>query len=144
MRLTSFSDYGLRALMRLAGEPDRAFTTEEISREFGLSRNHLIKIVRTLAEAGIVVTRRGAAGGFRLARPAETITLGEVVRRLEAHSALVECFQPDGGACALLPDCRLKRRLAAAQEAFFCELDRTPLSECAWRPANGRPPAEAA
>ena len=52
MRLTSFTDYGLRALMRLAGEPERSFTTDEIAREFRISRHHLVKIVAALAGAG--------------------------------------------------------------------------------------------
>lgn len=137
MQLTSFTDYGLRALMRLAGEPDRTFTTDEIAIEFGISRHHLIKIVRRLGEAGYVTTRRGAGGGFRLARSAEVITVGEVVRALEARFPLVECFRNDGGACVLTPKCRLKRHLAAAREAFFRELDRTTLAECAY-PASPR------
>ncbi|MGB6451540.1 MAG: Rrf2 family transcriptional regulator [Steroidobacteraceae bacterium] len=138
MRLTSFTDYGLRALMRLAGEPDRLFTTEEIARELAISRNHLVKIVRKLALAGIVATRKGAGGGFRLARPAGEITLGEVVRELESGQALVECFRSDGGACVLTPGCRFEPRLRAAREAFLRELDRSTLSECAWRPQGGR------
>lgn len=80
----------------LAGEPDRSFATSEIAAEFEISRNHLAKVVRDLAEAGFIATQRGAGGGFSLARPAETITLGEVVRALEGGSALVECFRDDG------------------------------------------------
>lgn len=144
MRLTSFTDYGLRALMRLAGEPERVFTANEIAREFRISRNHLTKIVRELASTGIVATQRGASGGFRLARAADDITLGEVVRLLEDRSALVECFRSDGGTCALTPRCRLKSRLSLAREAFLRELDRTTLAECAWSPAGKRPPAPAA
>ncbi len=141
MRLTAFTDYGLRALMRLAGEPDRLFTTEEIAREFAISRNHLIKIVRELAVAGIVVTQKGAGGGFRLARRPDEITLGEIVRRLESDQALVECFRVDGGACLLTPGCRFRARLSAARDAFLRELDRCTLAECAWRPADkSRPP----
>jgi len=90
MRLTSYTDFGLRALMRLAGEPDRSFTTDEIAGEFEISRNHLIKVVRGLAEAGYVKTQRGAAGGFRLAKPAHDITLGQVVRDLEQDPDLGE------------------------------------------------------
>jgi Rrf2 family nitric oxide-sensitive transcriptional repressor len=132
MRLTAFTDFGLRALMRLAGEPDRSFSTHEIAAEFGISRNHLIKIVRDLAESGYVITQRGAGGGFRLARPARSITLGEVVRTLEQDQALVECFRDDGGSCVLTPRCRLKLRLAKAREAFLKELDATTLAECAY------------
>lgn len=138
MRLTLFTDFGLRALMRLAGDPDRTFTTDEIAREFRISRNHLMKVVRDLSAAGFIATRKGAGGGLRLARPADEITIGAVVRALEARHALVECFQADGGACVLTPRCRLKGRLASAREAFLAELDRTTLAECTYSP---RPPA---
>jgi Rrf2 family nitric oxide-sensitive transcriptional repressor len=141
MRLTAFTDYGLRALMRLAGEPERLFTTEEIANELAISRNHLTKVVRELADAGIVATHRGAGGGFHLARPAGTISIGEVVRRLEARHAIVECFRSDGGACVLTPRCRLKARLKHAAEAFLKELDRTTLAECAVTGSRSAMPA---
>lgn len=132
MNLTLFTDFALRALMRLAGEPARSFATNEIAAEFDISRNHLAKVVRDLAEAGFIRTQRGAGGGFSLARPPQAITLGEVVRALEDRHALVECFRDDGGHCLLRPQCRLKARLAAAREAFMRELDATTLAECAY------------
>lgn len=137
MRLTAFTDFALRALMRLAGEPGRTFTTDEIAREFQISRNHLTKVVRELAEGGFVATHRGAGGGIKLARPAETITLGEVVRLLEARHAMVECFRADGGSCVLTPCCRLKSKLVRAAGAFIAELDRTTLAECAYAAPAG-------
>lgn len=137
MRLRSSTDLGLRALMRLAGEPERAFSTNEMARELGISRNHLTKVVQTLAGGGMIVTRRGTGGGFALARAAEDITLGEVVRLLESGQVLVECFRPDGGACTLTLKCRLKGRLTAAREAFLEELDRTTVAECAYPARNG-------
>ena len=132
MRLTTFTDFALRALMRLAGEPGRSFATGEIAAEFGISRNHLAKVVRDLADGGFIATQRGAGGGFSLARPARSITLGEVVRTLEKNQGLVECFRADGGSCVLTPRCRLKAKLAAAHEAFMRELDATTLAECAY------------
>ena len=87
--------------MRLAGEPMRSFATNEIASEFGISRNHLAKVVRDLADGGFITTQRGAGGGFTLARPPQSITLGEVVRALEERHALVECFRGDGGTCVL-------------------------------------------
>ncbi|MBS0540529.1 MAG: Rrf2 family transcriptional regulator [Proteobacteria bacterium] len=132
MRLTAFTDFGLRALMRLAAEPERSFTSDEIAGEFAISRHHLIKVVRGLADAGYVQTQRGAGGGFRLARPPEAIRLGEVVRDLEQDQPMVECFRADGGACVLTPACRLRKRLSAAREAFLASLDATTLAECAW------------
>lgn len=141
MHLTSFTDFGLRALMRLAGEPERLFTTDEIAHEFGISRNHLTKVVREMAAAGIVATQRGAGGGFRLARSPDTISIGEIVRVLETRQALVECFRSDGGACILTPRCRLKDRLRTAREAFLRELDQTTLAECSYAASGRRPTA---
>ena len=142
MRLTSFTDFALRALMRLAGEPGRSFATSEIAAEFGISRNHLAKVVRDLADSGFISTQRGVGGGFTLARPAQSITIGEVVRALEGPP-LVECFREDGGNCVLKPRCRLKARLAAAREAFMRELDATTLAECAYPAQSRRIPAPA-
>jgi Rrf2 family nitric oxide-sensitive transcriptional repressor len=131
MQLTLFTDFALRALMRLAGEPARSFATAEIAAEFGISRNHLAKVVRNLGESGFITTQRGVGGGFALARPPESITLGEVVRALE-REALVECFRDDGGSCVLTPRCRLKTKLASARECFLRELDATTLAECVY------------
>ncbi|MCZ8107248.1 MAG: Rrf2 family transcriptional regulator [Burkholderiales bacterium] len=134
MRLTSFTDYGLRTLMRLSGAPECNFTVDAMASEFRISREHLTKVVRELARHGYIRTRRGAAGGFRLAMEPGAIRIGAVVRALEARHALVECFATDGGDCVLLPKCRLRQRLAAAREAFFAELDRSTLADCVYTP----------
>ncbi len=131
MRLTSFTDFGLRALMRLASAPERAFSTAELAEEFALSRNHLAKIMAALAHAGIVTTRRGGGGGAMLSRPADKITLGAVVRVLEAGQALVECFAVTGGSCPITGCCRLKGRLRSAEAAFLADLDRSTLADVA-------------
>ncbi|WP_113911315.1 Rrf2 family transcriptional regulator [Roseovarius dicentrarchi] len=134
MRLTSFTDYGLRMLMRMASAPERGFSTSELAYEFGLSRHHLAKIVQRLSGAGIVVTRRGGGGGAMLARGADEISLGQIVRVLEKGQALVECFAADGGACSISGRCKLKSRLRSAEAAFLADLDRTSLSEVALAP----------
>ena len=132
MRLNSFTDYGLRAMMLLASEPERSVSTEEVARLLGISRSHLAKIVQALAAAGMVVTQRGSGGGFRLARDPAGIGLGEIVRVLEEGTPIVECFRNDGGQCRMMPACKVKVRLKAAREAFLAELERTSLAECAF------------
>lgn len=134
MRLTSFTDYGLRMLMRMAGAPDRGFSTAELAQEFDLSRHHLTKILQTLARAGYVTTRRGSGGGASLALPAAEIPIGAIVRLLEAGQPLVECFAPGGGDCSIDGRCRLKARLRAAEAAFHAALDRSTLADIALRP----------
>lgn len=134
MRLTSFTDFGLRVLMRLAGAPERAFSTAELASEFRISRNHLAKVISTLSAAGYLETRRGGGGGAMLARRADHIRIGDVVALLEADQSLVECFLPGGSPCTLKPHCRLKSRLAEAEAAFIADLNRSTLADCTYRP----------
>ncbi|WP_374370456.1 Rrf2 family transcriptional regulator [Tabrizicola sp.] len=134
MRLTSFTDYGLRMLMRMAGTPDRGFSTAEMAEDFGLSRHHLSKIIQRLSQAGYVTTRRGGGGGAMLSRPAGEIGLGQVIRLLEQGQPLVDCFATDGGHCSIDGSCRLKARLRAAESAFLADLDRTTLADIALQP----------
>lgn len=136
MRLTSFTDYGLRMLMRMASDPARPFSTAELAEEFGLSRNHLAKIMQKLATGGVIETRRGGGGGATLAQSADRIRLGAVVRLLEEGQSLVECFGPDGGDCAIVGCCRLKARLRTAEARFLAELDRSTLADIALSPVQ--------
>ena len=133
MRLTSFTDFGLRVLMCMAGQPTRAFTTAELARELRVSRHHLAKVISRLAAANLLVTRRGGGGGAMLARAPEAIRLGDVVALLEADQALVDCFAASGGTCTLTPHCRLRGRLAEAEAAFIADLNRGTLADCVIR-----------
>lgn len=132
MRLTSFTDYGFRVLMRMAGAPERSFSTMDLAHEFALSRHHLTKIIQQLVRAGLVRTRRGGGGGAWLARDPAEITLGQVIRVLEEGQALVECFGPGRSNCTLMPACRLRRELAGAEVAFLTHLDHSTLADIAW------------
>lgn len=134
MRLTAFTDFGLRVLMRMAGEPDRPFTTAELAEEFCISRNHLAKVISALSGGGYLTTRRGGAGGAELAQKPDKIRLGDIVSLLEADQALVECFLPNGNACTLTPRCQLKAKLFHAQAAFIADLNRSTLADCIYHP----------
>nr|WP_261368377.1 Rrf2 family transcriptional regulator [Pseudosulfitobacter koreense] len=130
MRLTSYTDFGLRALMRMVSARNRVFSTTEITDEFGILRNHLNKIIQCLSQYGFVQTHRGADGGAMLARPAGEIGLGNLVQLLERDQALVKCFSPDGSCCITLSGW-LKGKLHAAEVAFLAELDRSTLADIA-------------
>jgi Rrf2 family transcriptional regulator, nitric oxide-sensitive transcriptional repressor len=134
MRLTSFTDFGLRMLMRMAGDPARAFSTSELAEDLGLSRNHLAKIMQHLSRAGFIDTRRGGGGGAVLARPATEIRLGDIVRQLEEGQPLVECFGVDVGICSINGRCHLKARLRSAEAAFLDDLNRSTLADIALAP----------
>jgi len=129
MRLTSYSDYSLRVLMYLAVRADAVATIEEISRAYGISKAHLMKVVHELGRAGLVETTRGRGGGLRLARRPDEIVVGDVVRRTEDKMDLVECFDPDTSQCRIEPACRLRGVLGEALDAFLTTLDRYTLAD---------------
>lgn len=129
MRLTTFSDYSLRVLMYLGVHDARLSTVSEIAKAYGVSENHLVKVVHYLAQRGYVETTRGKGGGMRLARPPQAINLGEVLRATEDSLTLVECFDTATSECRIEPACALKGMLARAADAFFAELDRHTLAD---------------
>ncbi|HZH09645.1 MAG TPA: Rrf2 family transcriptional regulator [Microvirga sp.] len=129
MRLTSHTDFALRLLISLAVMEERLVTIEELSTRHRLSRNHLMKVAQTLVGLGYVVGVRGRAGGLKLARPAASIRMGEVVRALEDHTRLVECLGDGPTTCILSGACRLTRSLGRAMEAFFASLDEVTLAD---------------
>jgi Rrf2 family nitric oxide-sensitive transcriptional repressor len=128
MHLTTFSDYTLRTLMYLALQPDKLCTVEEIAAAYGISTNHLMKVVHQAALAGDIASVRGRGGGLRLARRPETIVVGAVLRRTESDLEIAPCFCA-AGACAIQPACVLQDALREALEAFLAVLDRITLAD---------------
>lgn len=140
MRLTNFTDYGLRILMRVASEPGHVHSTLELAGEFALSRNHLAKIVQRLAEGGVLTTLRGSGGGIRLARAPELIHLGDLVGLLERDQNLVECWSTSLCTCSIDGKCRLKARLRHAETAFLADLNKSTLRDIALQARLGLEP----
>jgi len=130
MRLTQFTDYGMRMLMHMAAAPEQAYSTADLASELHLSRNHLAKIMQRLSQGGVVTTRRGGGGGARLAKPPEELPLGMLVDLLENGQPIVECFAMTNQ-CPLNGRCGLKTRLRRAEAAFLRELDRATLADIA-------------
>lgn len=138
MRLTRHSDYALRVLMLLALEPDKHHTVELVAARYRVSRTHMNKVVQTLAQAGFVDSLRGRGGGIRIARGAEEINLGEVVRATEDNFHIVECFSGGASSCVVTPACGLRAPLREAMAAFFGVLDRYSLADVLGRPNEWR------
>jgi Rrf2 family transcriptional regulator, nitric oxide-sensitive transcriptional repressor len=129
MRLTAYTDYALRVLMYLALKPDGLATIAEIAESYDISRNHLMKVAHQLGVAGYLETVRGRTGGLRLAKSADAIGLGEVVRHTEPDLAIVSCFKPVDAPCVIRPCCVLRRALEKARAAFLDVLDDYALSD---------------
>ncbi|WP_027798829.1 Rrf2 family transcriptional regulator [Paraburkholderia dilworthii] len=134
MRLTDYTDYSLRVLLYLAVRGEGLSTIQDISQAYGVSKNHLMKVVQQLSELGWVDTVRGRNGGLRLAERTRALTVGEVVRATENDFALVACLPDQNGerrACVITPQCRLRNVLEAARHAFLTELDSHTIGDVA-------------
>jgi Rrf2 family nitric oxide-sensitive transcriptional repressor len=131
MRLTSFTDYTLRVLIYLGSHrrEGRLATIGDVATAYGISENHLMKIVHHLAREGYVKTTRGKGGGMRLAREPDQIRIGDVVRGAEEDLAIVECFQRGNHECTIAPACELRGLLERALTAFFDVLDGQTLAD---------------
>jgi Rrf2 family nitric oxide-sensitive transcriptional repressor len=128
MRLTTFTDYSLRVLIYLAVSNDEHPTIREISERYGISRNHLMKVVQELSQRGYVIALRGKNGGLRLNNAPADIGIGTLIREMENDLALAECLG-ENNQCILTPACQLKAVLAEALQAFFRTLDAYTLED---------------
>lgn len=134
MTITRFSDLALRLLMYLGSrsEPMQAtVTVREVAELFNVPYTHLVKVAHQLGQQGFLITTKGAGGGLRLARSAESIRLGEILRITEPSDSVIDCVtQP----CPLAGACLLKGALDSAYAAFLDTLDRYTLAEVARTP----------
>jgi Rrf2 family nitric oxide-sensitive transcriptional repressor len=128
MRLPTYTDYTLRALMYLAVNGDRLAPIADIASAYGISEAHITKVVHRLGVAGEVETVRGRNGGIRLRKSPDQINIGAIIRRAEPDLYLVPCFEDDQ-CCTIGQSCVLKHALADAMQAFLAVLDRYTLAD---------------
>lgn len=130
MRLSTFTDYSLRVLIYAAARAPEQVSLTELAEAYGISRNHLIQVVRLLGQLGYLDNTRGRGGGIRLGREAADIRLSEVVRATEPGFEMAECFQKGkANQCRLTPICALRGILAEATDAFIDTLAQHTLAD---------------
>ena len=129
MKLTSYTNYAMRSLQLAALKSPDLVRVEDVARIHNLSRPHIMKIVHELGKAGCLETVRGRGGGFRLARPAHEIVVGDVVRITEGPLDVVECFNREKNTCPLIGVCILSRKIQEATAAFMAVLDDLTIAD---------------
>ena len=129
MQLSLHADYSCRVLMHLALRAPARTSIADISATFGISQNHLTKVVHRLGKLGFIETIRGRGGGLKLKLAPEAIVIGDVIRRTEPTWALQECFSVDRNRCPIAGGCGLKTALTEALDAFHATLDRVTLAD---------------
>lgn len=129
MRLTHYSDLGLRLMMYLSLRHGEPVTIGEASERLAISKNHLVKVSHHLTQAGLIESIRGRHGGVRLASLPEQITVEQVLRATEDNFDLVECMADGENRCIITDACKLSAALEDAREAFFASLRRVSLAD---------------
>jgi Rrf2 family nitric oxide-sensitive transcriptional repressor len=129
MHLTTFTDYSIRVLLYVGLKDGARTNIAEIADAYGISRNHLMKVVHGLSQRGYIATVRGKGGGLKLARDPETISIGEVVRASERDISLAPCFAADGIDCFISDTCGMRSMLHEALDEFLKVLDRYTLAD---------------
>ena len=129
MRLTLYTDYALRVLIFAGANRGAISTIDAIAAGYGISKNHLRKVVHDLSRHGFIETLQGRKGGIRLGRPPESISIGTVVRAMEQDRGIFACFDPTAPYCRIQPACALRSVFDDALAAFLKVLDRHTLAD---------------
>lgn len=131
MRLTRQTNYAIRILMYCAANEGQLSRIPQIAAAYSVSELFLFKILQPLVEAGLVETVRGRNGGVRLGKPADQISLFDVVRVTEESFAMAECFENDATDCPLVDSCNLNAALREALNAFMSVLMKHSVADLA-------------
>jgi Rrf2 family iron-sulfur cluster assembly transcriptional regulator len=127
MRLTRGSDYAMRGMIYLAKQPaGKVCLVSQVAEAQGVPESYLAKIFQDLSRSGLVISHRGAKGGFALARDPDKITLRQVIEAVEGSIALSPCLDERVG-CELSSVCEVHLILAEAQAQLFRVLDGATL-----------------
>jgi len=131
LRINRQTDYAIRVLLMLAQQPvGTRLSSFEIASEMLIPSAFLSRIVAQLAQAGLLVTFPGREGGLQLPRPAEKITLRDVVEVMEGRFLLSECMTGEE-ACPFEGDCRVRCRWIKLQAKILDELSSTTFADLA-------------
>lgn len=130
MRLTKQTNYAIRMMMYCAANRNGQLSrVTEIAKAYSVSDLFLFKILQPLVEAGLMESVRGRKGGVRLGKPADQITLYDVVRVTEESFAMAECFESGDIECPLVDSCSLNAALYEALNAFFAVLQKHTIDD---------------
>ena len=133
MRLTDHTDYSLRVLMYL-NKKKELVTLNELSDQLGISKNNLIKVSNQMAKLELIESSRGRSGGLLIKAETGKINIKDIILQTEESFSMAECFTNRSCACTFLRNCKLKKTLAQALQAFLDSLGATTLNDITPKP----------
>lgn len=138
LRVTKLTDYATVVLTALAAQSDIVLSASELAERAGLETPTVSKLLKPLAQAGLVEGFRGANGGYRLARPAADISLIEVVEAMEGPLGMTECSVHEGN-CTIEDHCGVRANWRRINDVVVEALRSVTLAQM----IEGLPPAPA-
>jgi FeS assembly SUF system regulator len=132
LRISKMADYGTVVMAYLAERPDEAQNARDIAVHTHLALPTVSKILKLLAKGGLLLSQRGAKGGYSLARPAEKISVAEIIQVMDGKLALTECSHA-AGTCSLESVCTTRSHWKVISQTIYHALAALNLSEMAKR-----------
>ncbi len=129
IKLSKLSDYGIVLMTQLAARPGVLTTAPELALTSNLPVPTVSKVLKALAQDGMLESQRGAKGGYVLIRPAGEISVAQIIRALEGPIALTECIVDAGGNCEIEPSCPTRTNWGRINDAVIGALEGIALSE---------------
>lgn len=130
LQLNKRTEYGLIAMAHMVDRGSEPVSVREIGEHYPIPRRLLAEVLKDLCRAELVESQRGAAGGYSLARAAESITVGDIVEALEGRPEISNCGTSSlhrNAECEMQPTCRIRSPLQRIREGIWTMLERTSL-----------------
>ena len=147
IRLSRFADYGIVLMGSMARRPAAVHTALDLAAESGLPLPTVSKLLVWLAQGSLLISHRGAKGGYELARPASDITVADIIVAVDGPIALTQCLELGPGSCEVETLCPTRRGWARLNDAVKRALSDVSLAEITAPapliPEPARPRAEA-
>ena len=144
IRINKLTDYAVVVLAEMAGEPDKVITAPRLAGDTNLPLPTVAKLMKSLAHGGILVSHRGAGGGYVLGRNANDITVAEIISALEGPISLTECVDGTEGDCEVESLCPMRGNWDKVNAAIRQALSEVTIADMAVTPLSfGPPPGEA-
>ena len=128
-RLNRLTDYAVVVMAQMAQGRDEMRTAPQISQDTGVPQPTVAKLLNALARENLVSSQRGAAGGYALNRPAEEITVAEIIQALEGPIALTACVDGSGDNCGSEPLCPMRGNWDKVNRAIHHALSGVTLAD---------------
>ena len=130
IRISKITDYGIVALCEMS-RADKGLSVSALAQRTGLPEPTLAKLLKACTRAGIVVSQRGAAGGYALARPAAAISIADIIAALDGPIALTDCIEGNQGDCNVEHLCSMRGNWDKLNRAVCDALRSVSLAEMA-------------